>query len=65
MKYMIEIDTTLLAKARKALGTSTDEETVLESLKRVVRASERQALVNAQLNILAELTPLDRRSVWR
>jgi Arc/MetJ family transcription regulator len=56
MKTTIEIDKTVLAQARVALGTTTIKATVDASLREVVRQKQLRALADALGTIPLELT---------
>ena len=56
MKTTIEIDKTVLAQARVALGTTTIKATVNASLREVVRQKQLRALADALGTIPLEVT---------
>lgn len=45
-RTVMDLDPTLLQKAKEVLGTSTNAATVREALSRLVRGNQRQALAN-------------------
>jgi Arc/MetJ family transcription regulator len=69
----IEIDETLLARAKKALGSRTTRATVEESLRRAAEGAETTAKARAEgqrryldgLGAHADLTVLSSEEMWR
>ncbi len=69
----IEIDETLLARAKKALGAKTTRATVEESLRRAAEAAETATAARAagqrrylqRLGSHADLTVLGSEEMWR
>lgn len=62
MKTSVDIDTELLNRAKKALGTQTIKETIHASLDDVVRRRKLQALADALGTIPVDLTPQQLRA---
>jgi Arc/MetJ family transcription regulator len=65
MKHLVDLDEEALAAAREHLGTRTIKDTVNAALNLAIGRTVSGEEIEAALDILAAMPPIDREELWR